>query len=450
MAKVRSLFRCSGCGHEEPKWMGRCPACGEWNTFRDETPAEKKTSAPRNLRTLPLSAVPVKEEYRFDSGMEELNRVLGGGIIRGSSILLGGEPGIGKSTLILQMAASLKTPGKVLYVSGEESPGQIRMRAERLGAVKESIEILSETRVDSIIKAAESIAPVCVLVDSIQTLVDEEVGSVPGTPSQIKFACQKLCDWIKLHSAALFLVAHVTKEGAIAGPKLVEHLVDTVLYFDQSDSDVRFLRAVKNRFGSVHEIGLFTMDERGLSQIRDPSSLFLVNRKGSMPPGVTVVPVFEGSRVLLVEIQALTVPAKGGISRVFSDKIDPRRVSRVSAVLEKHLAVPFSDQDIYVNVAGGIRITDVAAELPLALALYSARTGIPLEGGSVMAGELTLAGEVRPIPKIKLRIKSASEMGFNRFLGPEPKKEEGEMPGTYRAVFSLRKAVEAVFPKKSS
>lgn len=446
MAKNRSVFLCSACGHEEPKWLGRCPQCGEWNTLKEKTETPGKGRITRNFKTLPLNAIPLKEEYRFDSGMEELNRVLGGGIMRGSSVLLGGEPGIGKSTLMLTLAASIKTPGRVLYVTGEEAPHQLRIRGERIGAIRDSIEILNETDVEIIINTAESLSPVLIIIDSIQTLVDREIGSVPGTPNQIKFCCQRLTDWTKQHSASIFLIAHVTKEGAIAGPKLVEHMVDTVLYFDQSDTEIRFLRAVKNRFGSVHEIGLFILDEKGLSQIKDPSSLFLVARQGDLPAGVAVVPIYEGSRVLLVEIQALTVPAKGGISRVFSEKIDPRRVSRVAAVLEKNLSLRYSDQDLYVNVAGGIKIADVGIDLPLAMALYSARTGIPVPAGTVMAGELSLAGEIRPIQKMRLRVKTAVELGFTRFLGPQKNGEETDSRTSYIPVSSLKKGIESTFP----
>ena len=459
MAKKRAFYRCAACGHEEPKWLGRCPECGEWNTLREESPPQ--AAAPggsgRNLATLPLTAVDPKEGTRISAGTEEMNRVLGGGIMRGSSILVGGEPGIGKSTLMLQTASAMKT--RVLYVTGEESAGQVRMRADRTGSVTEGIEILCGTEVNALLGAAEAVSPVAVVIDSLQTLYDPEIGSVPGTVNQMKVCTQRLTDWARTHSGAVFFIAHVTKEGIIAGPKVIEHMVDTVLYFDQTEGDMRILRSAKNRFGSVHEIGLFTMTAQGLKQIKDPSRLFLVARTESLPPGVAVVPVYEGSRVLLVEIQALTVPAKGGISRVFSDRIDSSRVSRIAAVLEKHLSLRFSDQDIYVNVAGGMRISETGVELPLAMALYSARTGIPLPPLTVLAGELTLAGEVRTISNLPLREKTAREMGFARFVGPDPGKDgegwnaEGgkhAMPKHYEPIASIREGIDRVFRREGS
>ncbi len=459
MAKKRAFYRCAACGHEEPKWLGRCPECGEWNTLREEAPA--RTAVPdgsgRNLATLPLTAVDPKEGIRISAGTEEMNRVLGGGIMRGSSILVGGEPGIGKSTLMLQTASAMKT--RVLYVTGEESAGQVRMRADRTGSVTEGIEILCGTEVNALLGAAEAVSPVAIVVDSLQTLYDPEIGSVPGTVNQMKVCTQRLTDWARTHSGAVFFIAHVTKEGIIAGPKVIEHMVDTVLYFDQTEGDMRILRSAKNRFGSVHEIGLFTMTAQGLRQIKDPSRLFLVARTESLPPGVAVVPVYEGSRVLLVEIQALTVPAKGGISRVFSDRIDSSRVSRIAAVLEKHLSLRFSDQDIYVNVAGGMRISETGVELPLAMALYSARTGIPLPPLSVLAGELTLAGEVRTISNLPLREKTAREMGFARFVGPDPGRDRdgwdtagGKLsaPKHYEAISSIREGIDRVFRREGS
>ncbi len=445
MAKEKLLYQCSACGHEEPKWVGRCPECGGWNTFAEkavhsESSGKKKD---RNVFSVPLSSVDAKDGSRFDSGIGELNRVLGGGIMRGSSILVGGEPGIGKSTLMLQLAASVNTKGRVLYVSGEESPGQIKMRAERLSLGKTDMEILAETDLDTVIGVLNAVKPVVIIVDSIQTLRSQEAGSVPGTVNQIKYCAYELTSWAREHSAVIFLVAHVTKEGVIAGPKVVEHMVDTVLSFDQSNGDVRIVRSVKNRFGSTDEIGLFTMDERGLVQVEDPMALFLVKREGASPPGTAIAPVYEGSRIFLVEIQALTVPAKGGISRVFSDRIDSGRVSRIAAVLEKHLSVRFSDQDIYVNVAGGMRISEVGIDLPLAFALYSARTSLALPLAAVSAGELSLAGEVRPIPHLRKRQKTAAELGFSRFVGPASLGEENG--SGYTGAPTIQEGIKTLF-----
>jgi len=434
MKKQKSLiYRCSSCGHEEPKWLGRCPECGEWNTLietavKNENRHISKSGLPH---TLPLSIVDPMEGSRIGSGIVELDRVLGGGIMKRSAVLVGGEPGIGKSTLLLQLAAAAETKGRVLYVSGEESAGQLKLRADRLGISAdktriERIEIFCSGNLEEIESVLNSVKPVLVLVDSAQTLFSADAGSVAGTVNQMKFCTFELINWVKEHDAALFLTAHVTKEGLIAGPKMLEHMVDTVLYFEQNDktsglsgtADCRFLRAAKNRFGSIDEIGIFTMGEQGLSPVEDTGRLFLVGREGEMPAGVAAAAVLEGTRTILVEIQALTIPAKGAVSRVFSDKIDSGRVSRISAALEKHLGLRLSDQDIYVNAAGGIRITEVGVELALACALYSARTGLALPSNLAIAGELSLTGEIRPVRRLAGRVKTAANLGYNSFLGP--------------------------------
>jgi DNA repair protein RadA/Sms len=381
----------------------------------------------------------------MDSGIGEMNRVLGGGIMRGSSVLVGGEPGIGKSTLMLQAAARLVSPGRVVYVSGEESPGQIRMRADRVGAVSDRIEVLAETELTAVMQALELAKPVLVIVDSIQTLYTREVNAMPGSVNQIKACTQELVDWGRDRGAAVFLVAHVTKEGIIAGPKLVEHMVDTVVSFEQASTEVRTLQAVKNRFGSVDELGFFRMTEAGLAEVEDAGSLFLIHREGDQPAGVAVAPVFEGSRVLLVEIQSLVVPAKSGVSRIYSDRIDAGRVARVAAVLEKHLGTRLSDLDIYVNVAGGIRIAEVGVELPVAVALYSARTGVSLPPRTAVVGEVSLAGEVRPVSGLEKRLRAAQEMGFTALVGPAPRAQEKPVGSGFTEVPDVRTAVRLVF-----
>jgi len=355
---------------------------------------------------------------RLDTGLSEVNRVLGGGLIRGSSVLVGGEPGIGKSTLMLQLAARLAAPARSLYISGEESPGQLRMRADRLGVASPRIEVLAETELTAIMQVIEQVKPVLIVVDSLQTLYTREVNAPPGSVNQIRACTQELVDWARTRGSAIFLVAHVTKEGAIAGPKIVEHLVDTVLDFQQASAEVRTLQAVKNRFGSVDEIAFFRMTETGLAEVADASRLFLTRRDGPVPAGVAVGPIFEGSRSLLVEIQALTVPAKSGISRIYSDRIDAGRVARVAAVLEKHLGLHLAEHDIYVNVAGGIRIAEVGVELPLALALYSARVDAPLPARTAVTGEVSLTGEVRPVPGLEKRARACRELGFETLVGP--------------------------------
>jgi DNA repair protein RadA/Sms len=403
---------------------------------------------------MPLSSVDPLEGSRIGSGIPELDRVLGGGIMKRSAVLVGGEPGIGKSTLLLQIAAAAETRGRVLYISGEESAGQIRMRADRLelGDRSSRIEVGCSGRLEDINSLLDSVKPVIVLADSAQTLYSTGAGA-PGTVNQMKYCTWELISWVKDHDAALFLTAHVTKEGIIAGPKTLEHMVDTVLYFEGSEAnggESRFLRASKNRFGSVDEIGIFTMGERGLVPVEDASRLFLVRREGELPPGVAAAAVLEGSRSLLVEIQALTVNAKSGMSRVYSDRIDSGRVSRVAAALEKYLGVRLSDQDIYVNVAGGIRIAEVGVELALGCAVYSARTGLALPGGLAIAGELSLTGEIRPLRRMAGRLRAAGALGFSQFLGPagsEAALGPSEFPekGAFIPAADIKAAVRCLF-----
>ena len=455
MAKSRtSAFVCDSCGHDEPKWLGRCPACGEWNSFKEVRlgPPTGKTSSitgsrrhiiPREIAEPKiLSAIDPTPPQKYPTGNEELDRVLGGGLTPGAAVLLGGEPGIGKSTLMLQVAANL--PGLGLYISGEESPGQIKTRADRLKLPQDSLEVLCETNLETLIELLAHRKPAYLVVDSIQTLVSEEAGSIPGTPSQLKIAGHRLTTWAKASGIPLFLIAHVTKEGTIAGPKVIEHLADTVLYFDHSSSDLRILRSSKNRMGSVDEVGLFHMGVTGLTPIADPAGLFLEHRKDGPPQGSAVAAVYEGSRILLVEIQALTVPSKGGIGRIYSDRIDNARVSRIAAVLERHAGLRLSDQDIYVNVAGGLRISDTGAELALALALFSARSAKALPGDMVAVGEISLAGEVRPVPHLRRRIKTASDTGLVRFFAPAATDESGDFPGKGHVIHSVRDALAAV------
>ena len=460
--KPRTRFVCDNCGHEETKWLGRCPACGEWNTMAEHAAPvaaaggarySRGAAAPARgrARPEPIGEIETGDTEQISTGMAELDRVLGGGIVAGASVLVGGEPGIGKSTLMLQLAAQMRTR-PVLYVTGEESARQIRLRADRLGVSNPGLEILATNELEQITslisppRAGDKAPYSVVIIDSIQTITSVEAGNVPGTPNQIKYTAFEISEIAREHAIAVFYVAHVTKEGSIAGPKTIEHMVDTVLTFEQSDDDTRYLRASKNRFGSTDEIGLFTMQPRGLLQITDPNSVFLVRRSGPMPAGAVVAPVIEGSRVLLVEVQALTVPAKGGISRVFSDKVDSRRVNRMAAVLEKHLGVHFSDYDIYVNVAGGVRIMDVGVELPLAIALYSARTDRPFPARTTIAGEVSLAGEIRPVSQMARRARTAAEIGFDRCLGPGSVRQgERGTPVNWQGLGSLGEAVERVF-----
>jgi len=452
-----TAYRCSQCGYTQPRWLGRCPDCGEWNTFAEVivqdaggvgsvlagASAGGLASAAAVPRAVPLSAVDAQDGARLATGIAELDRVLGGAAMKRSAVLIGGEPGIGKSTLLLQAAASAATNGRILYVSGEESAAQIRSRADRLGLPTERIEILCTGRLEDIGRALDEIHPVLVIVDSIQTVYSPDAGAVPGTVNQLKLCAHELVAWVKERDAVLFLVAHVTKDGSIAGPKALEHLVDTVISFERNDDEVRFLRALKNRFGSVDEIGIFRMTERGLATVEDPSSLFIVRRSGELPPGVAVVPVFEGSRVFMVELQALTVPSKNSMTRVYSDRVDAARVSRVAAVIEKRVGLRFSDQDIYINVAGGVRLSETAIDLALAAALYSARTDLPSPPATALVGELSLAGEIRPVNRLKPRVKAALALGFTTVCAPESE-------GGAKAVKDIREVVAALFgaPKK--
>ncbi len=465
MAKKRtSVFLCTQCGHSENKWLGRCPGCGEWNTLEEQAAQESpsgttgtagaRTNGHRSgARSQPaaISEIETESVERTSTGIGELDRVLGGGLIGGATVLVGGEPGIGKSTLMLQMAAQIRGV-RVLYVTGEESAQQIKVRADRLGVSNRELHVVAENQLERVLadirpaKAGGRPPYDMLIVDSIQTLSSEEAGAVPGTPNQIKYCTFELAESARDYGMAIFFVAHVTKEGSIAGPKTMEHMVDTVLYFEQSDDDTRYLRAAKNRFGSTDEIGLFTMQQSGLVQITDPNGVFLVQRKGDLPAGVVVAPVIEGSRVLLVEVQALTVPAKGGLSRVFSDKLDSRRVSRVAAVLEKHVGLAFSDYDIYVNIAGGMRIRDVGVELPLALALYSARTDRSFPSRTAAAGELSLAGEIRPVPQMARRARTATEVGFTRTVGPVSTRQgEQSAHREWSSAATIGQAVELLF-----
>lgn len=451
MAKKKRVYQCTACGHQEPKWLGQCPACDEWNTLVEREVRRNESVGSGNdtdrpigdTLSRPLNEIPGDHGARISTGLNELDRPLGGGLVLGTTILIGGEPGIGKSTLMLQMAGSIKIPQPILYVSGEENPGQVKRRAERLQISGDHLELLCTTDADLVFDELRRIEPGIVVVDSVQTLVSHEAGIVPGTVNQIKLITHQLAEWAHRTNATVLMVAHVTKEGQIAGPKVVEHVVDAVLLFEQSGSDLRFLRATKNRFGAIEELGIFSMEARGLVELREPARVFLGGERGVRPAGVVAAPCHEGSRVLMVEIQALTVPAKGSVSRAFSDRIDNRRVNRVAAVLEKHVGIRFSDQDIYINVAGGVRIHDVAIDLPLALALYSARTDRTLPAGICATGELSLAGEIRPISHKTLRHKAAVEMGFRQILGPS-NREETRSESTWHELATIAEAISAL------
>lgn len=450
MAKSKNsiVYKCTECGYSQPKWLGRCPSCGAWNTLEEaildpnSNAAAFGNAATEKIKPVPLAKVSAQENTRITTGIEEFDRVLGGGAMIRSAVLIGGEPGIGKSTLMIQVSSAIHKNfrQKILYVSGEESAAQIKNRADRLNLDTEGIEILCTMRLEDIKDALSALNPVFVVIDSIQTVYSVEAGLVPGTMNQLKFCANELIGWAKSRDAVLVMSAHVTKEGSIAGPKSLEHMVDTVVSFERNDDEVRFLRAIKNRFGSVDELGIFAMTEKGLEGVGDPSSMFITKRNGATPAGIANSCVFEGSRAFLVEIQALTVPAKSSISRVYSEKIDAGRVARVAAVLEKRTGMKFSDQDIYVNVAGGVRLSESAIDAALAAALYSARTDIAVADETVIIGELSLAGEIRPVARLKQRVKTAKELGFNNIFAPES--ETGA-----KKISSIKELVKTTFGK---
>ncbi|WP_443737662.1 DNA repair protein RadA [Treponema sp.] len=449
MAKKKSItvYKCSECGYTQPTWLGRCPECGSWNTLEEcfsdpnSTAAAFGQNATEKIKPIPLAKVTAQENARVSTEIEEFDRVLGDGAMKRSAILIGGEPGIGKSTLMLQTAAAIaKKYGKVLYVSGEESAGQLKGRADRLNLDTKGIEILCTMRLEDIKDALSALNPLFVVIDSIQTVYSVEAGIVPGTINQLKFCANELTGWVKSRDSVLIMSAHVTKEGNIAGPKSLEHMVDTVISFERNDDEVRFLRAQKNRFGSVDELGIFAMTDKGLEGVGDPSTMFITKRSGKMPAGIANTAVFEGSRAFIVEIQALTVPAKSSISRVYSDKIDSARVARVAAVLEKRTGIRFSDQDLYINVAGGVRLTESSIDAALAASLYSARTDLSIPENTVITGELSLAGEIRPVARLKQRIKTAGDLGFTSVLAPE--KDNGSTK-----IESIKEMIKFLFAK---
>ena len=443
------MFKCSNCGYTQPRWLGRCPDCGEWNSLEEiiidknaVSPAGKGSEQAIKQKPVNLNTIKAQGNSRISTGIEEFDRVLGGGATKRSAILLGGDPGIGKSTLLLQTLSSIsnQTPSTLLYISGEESAAQIKERADRLGLKTDGIQILCTNRLENSLDAMDALKPSFIIIDSIQTIYSAEAGIIPGTVNQLKYCANEFISWVKERDSVLIMTAHVTKEGSIAGPKSLEHMVDTVISFERNADDIRFLHAQKNRFGSVDEIGIFSMTEKGLIPVQDPSSLFLTKRNALQPAGVVCTPVFEGSRVFLVEIQALTVPAKASISRIYSEKIDSGRVARISAVIEKRCGLVFSDQDLYVNVAGGIKLSESSIDAAIAAALYSARTDLPINSKMCVFGELSLAGEIRPVTKAKQRIKAAETLGFTNSICPE--KDTSSIQ-----VLDIKSLIKSVFNK---
>jgi DNA repair protein RadA/Sms len=424
MAKTDSKFFCKECGNESPKWLGKCPFCDAWDSFVEEKVnfAESKVVRPASaLMTVPtpITAVAFKEDHRLACGMAELDRVLGGGMVIGSVILLSGEPGIGKSTLMLQVAGKIAQQGRVLYVTGEESAAQIKMRASRLGELSPNLLVFPETSVFAVEKAVNELKPAFLIVDSAQTMYRDDLASSPGSVSQVKESSNYIIRIAKSMGLPTFIVGHVTKEGAIAGPKLLEHMVDTVLYFEGDQHKYfRIIRATKNRFGSTNEIGVFEMGEAGLEEVANPSQLFLEERQAGAS-GSAVMATVEGTRPLLVELQALVTHNSAPVPRRGIGGLDFNRTSIILAVLEKRLGLKLADKDVYVNVAGGIKVAEPAADLPVALAVISCYKNKPLPADLVVMGEVGLGGEIRAVNLINQRLTEAAKLGFKCALVPK-------------------------------
>jgi len=445
-SQAKTVFVCQQCGKESLKWLGRCPDCQQWNTFVETrvmvSPATRQGSSPVSAPQ-ELSQVVAEAADRFPLPVAELNRVLGGGLVAGSLVLIGGEPGIGKSTLLLQVASLMaQAKGKVVYVSGEETLRQIRLRAERLGVKGDNLYLLAETDLQVIISQIEALQPSLVVIDSIQTVYLSEMDTAAGSVAQVRECTLRLMRWAKLSAVPVFITGHVTKEGAIAGPRVLEHIVDVVLYLEgESFSAYRLLRSVKNRFGSTNEVGVFEMKEQGLVEVDNPSKVFLSQRWGEAV-GSVVVPTLEGSRPLLVEIQALTNPTSFGLPRRTANGIDFNRLLLITAVLAKRVGLKLGNQDIIVNVTGGLKIGEPAADLGIALAIASSFRDIGVDPQLVVVGEVGLSGELRAVSQLERRVAEAARLGFKRCLVP---KVGGEIspPKDIEliAVSSLREAI---------
>jgi DNA repair protein RadA/Sms len=419
---ARSLYVCQQCGKESLQWLGRCPACQQWNTFVETRHASPKATpvAPRAGKpATELSALAVENTDRLVLPLGEFNRVMGGGIVPGSLVLVGGDPGIGKSTLLLQVSALVTSQcGKVVYVSGEETQRQIKLRADRLGVKGNSLYLLTETDLGAILEAAETMSPAMVVVDSIQSVSAADLETSPGSIGQVRECTARLMQWAKATGIPVFVTGHVTKEGAIAGPKTLEHIVDVVLYLEgEQFSSHRLLRCVKNRFGSTNELGVFEMKEKGLAEVSNPSEIFL-SQRAEDPIGSVIVPVLEGSRPLLVEIQALTNPTSFGLPRRTANGLDFNRLLLVTAVLSRRVGLKLGNQDILVNVTGGLKIDEPAADLGVALAIASSLRDAPIDPGLVVVGEVGLSGELRSVTQLEWRVGEAARLGFKRCLVP--------------------------------
>lgn len=422
--KSKTVFVCGECGYETPKWVGKCPGCGEWNTMVEDVRLPQKaavSAAPRPAHTfsaMPLSQINAADEHRFVTGISELDRVLGGGIVKGSVILLSGDPGIGKSTILLQVCNALQGDIKILYVSGEESAIQIKLRAKRIGVESDAVSVMTETDVQTVCEYINSARPDLVMIDSIQTMQHPDISSSPGSIVQVRESANLLLRTGKNLDIPIFIVGHVNKGGDIAGPKVMEHIVDTVLYFEgERNQSYRILRAIKNRFGSTNEIGVFEMTETGLAEVENPSAMMLSGRMSDVSGGC-ITCIIEGTRPILAEVQGLVAATGFGNARRTAAGFDYNRLNLLLAVLEKRLGLMFSNLDTYINIVGGIRLDEPAADLAVAMALVSGLRDIPIDENTIAFGEIGLSGELRSVPRAQARVNEAERMGFTRCILP--------------------------------
>ncbi|MCH5296478.1 MAG: DNA repair protein RadA [Ruminococcus sp.] len=424
-SKIKSVYICSECGHESPKWYGKCPSCGEWNTMNEEIKKTSKSASvvkskvySSNVTPATINEISTEDEHRYDTGCKELNRVLGGGIVKGSLILLGGDPGIGKSTVLMQICQFLGDTLKILYVSGEESKRQLKLRAIRLGVNSPNLFVMTETDVEIVCEQIKQVKPDLVMIDSIQTMNLTELSSSPGSITQVRESTNMLMHTAKGCDIPMFIVGHVNKEGSIAGPKVLEHIVDTVLHFEgDKQMSCRILRAIKNRYGSTNEIGVFEMTDKGLQEVENPSVMLLTGRPRNVS-GTCVTCTIEGSRPILAETQGLATQSGYGNARRMSTGFDYNRLSLLLAVLEKRAGYYFSNCDAYINIVGGLRVDEPAIDLSIAMALISSLKDTPISENAVAFGEIGLAGEIRAVSQAQMRINEAVRLGFTKIILP--------------------------------
>lgn len=444
---TKSNFACKSCGATCAQWSGQCSHCGGWNTLTEvkieKSPSRTGSYANAKSEVLLASEVMLRQEHRLDCGHSELNRVLGGGLVEGSVVLIGGDPGIGKSTLLLQTIAHLSLSHPIMYVTGEESLQQVVLRAKRLGLSLDSLQLLAETQIEAVLQQTAEKRPKVIVIDSIQTLFTEQLTASPGTVSQVRECAAQLVRFAKIHQVAVFIVGHVTKDGVIAGPRVLEHMVDCVLYFEgEGDSRFRLIRAMKNRFGAANELGVFAMTEKGLKAVANPSAMFL-SRHASPTPGSVTMVSWEGTRPLLVEIQALVDQAYGQPKRLAAG-LEGNRLSILLAVLHRHAGIATYDQDVFVNVVGGVKITETASDLALLIAVLSSLKNQIIDSKLVIFGEVGLAGEIRPVQQGQERLKEAAKHGFTRAIVPVANLTKSDLGIEVKGVQTLQEVLSAL------